>query len=213
MKNIICIITLTLIPLGSIFLQNLIPNSDFNDVNICHEYREACSPKAWRTTGYKSVKYHNSQLKGATTDNSFIELLLFDQARYFDRKFIQTELLCELIENEKYTLSMRIKPHVFHINSIGVLFSDTLIFSETNNELENLKPDLIFDIPENIRSKEWVTIEQIFTAKGNEQVIVIGNFATDSLTYTHPINQKKFKKIQKNISQKQRSFTELTIFR
>jgi outer membrane protein OmpA-like peptidoglycan-associated protein len=197
MKKIFCIISLTLIPLGNIFLQNLISNSDFNDVNICHEYQIACSPKAWRTTGYKAVKYHNSQLKGATTDNSYIELLLLDESRDFDRKFIQTALLCELIKDEKYTLSLRIKPHVFHINSIGVFFSDTLIFTETNMELENLKPDLIVDIPENIRSKEWATIEQTFTAKGNEQVIVIGNFASDSLTFTHPINKKKAKKIQK----------------
>ena len=37
--------------------QNLLLNSDFEDVNICHVYKEPCSPKAWRATTLKLFGY------------------------------------------------------------------------------------------------------------------------------------------------------------
>ena len=201
MKKILFTFLIFLFSHHNIYLQNLLPNSSFTDVNICHEYQENCSPKAWRTTGYKSVRYFDYKRYKSRDYNSYINLLLFDHARNFDRKFIQTELLCGLQKNETYKISLRIRPNQFSINAIGVLFLEKMFFAENNDSLKNAKPDILFQIPKNIKQGEWITLEQTFTATGHEKIFMIGNFLSDSLTVVKPIDPKKYRK------QKRRSYT------
>lgn len=177
--------------------QNLIPNPHFDDVNICHLYKEDCSPKAWRTTGFKSVKYHNRQRRNSRLQNSYIDLLLYDKARNFDRKFIQAELLCPLKKGEEYTFSIKIKTDEFHINEFGIVFFKKMFFAKKNDSLQNLQPDIILKTPVNTGINEWFTIEEKYIATGKEKIIMIGNFHSDDFTIAAPIDLKRYKKEQR----------------
>ncbi len=194
MKSIIPSITLCLFLCFNVYGQELIPNPGFDDVNICHKYHEPCSPKAWRSTSLKLVGY----------DYGLVSVLFYDKARNFDRKFIQTDLLCPLQENVEYILKMKIRPDQFRINQLGVLFTDDLIFSRNNKNFENQETDVDFVLPPEIKENEWIVLEQIYRAKGGEQSIIIGNFLTDSLTQVTPIDPEAYEIHKKGYKPKMR---------
>ena len=181
--------------------QNLIPNPDFEDVNICHEYQEDCSPKAWRTTSLKSVGYFNHQRKKSSLQNSFINLLLYDEARNFDRKFIQAELLCPLIKNKKYKLSIQLNANQYHIEEVGILFNEEIFLAKNNKSLKHKKADIILKIPTSIKESEWFSLEYEYLAKGNEKTIMIGNFLPDERINIFHLDPKKEKKRGKKKNQ------------
>ena len=194
MKPIISSITFCLFSYFAVYGQELIPNPGFDDVNICHKYHEPCSPKAWRSTSLKLVGY----------DYGLVSVLFYDKARNFDRKFIQTDLLCPLQKNVEYVLKMKIRPDKFRINQLGVLFTDDLIFSRNNKNFENQETDLDFVLPPQIKEKEWIVLEQLYTARGGEQSIIIGNFLTDSATQVTPIDPEAYEIYKKGYKPKMR---------
>jgi outer membrane protein OmpA-like peptidoglycan-associated protein len=88
-----------------------------------------------------------------------------------------------MIKGKSYHLSFDIKPENPILESLGILFSDTLILVE-KEKLLNLKPSL--DIGSQYsglskrKQKEWVKIELDYVATGKEKYIVIGNFQPDN---------------------------------
>ena len=137
-------------------------------------------------------------------DYGFVSVLFYDKARDFDRKFIQTDLLCPLQENVEYVLKMKIRPDQFRINQLGVLFTDDLIFSRNNKNFENQKTDVDFILPPEVEENEWIVLEQLYKARGGEQSIIVGNFLTDSLTQVTPIDPEAYETHKKGYKPKMR---------
>ncbi|MFK7933959.1 MAG: OmpA family protein [Saprospiraceae bacterium] len=166
---------------------NLIPNPSFEDINICHKYTEPCSPKAWRSVILKNIRYiaHEADQKHffpAADGERCIAFGMFNERKKQDRSFVQVPLLATLEAGRKYKLSFAFRPEQVMIQSFGVYFADTLIVHDDTKALLQYSPQVVFDFPKKLSPATWHTVEAIYTAKGNEQGLMIGNFNVDKNT-------------------------------
>ncbi len=179
---------------------NLVPNPSFEDVNICSEYNEPCCPESWRSTTLKAFYYiddsKNERSRNATFDgHRQISLCMYNAKRAFDRSFTQTPLLCTLEKGKRYAFSVYYKVPEKMIGSFGVHFSDTLNVQKNNKHLEGIKASLIFTNKFETTPLDWILVQDTFLAKGNEKVLILGNFETDEQTkVVNPFKRKKNKR-------------------
>lgn len=179
--------------------QNLIPNPGFEIENSCQIYHESCSPAAWRATNTKLFFYPPftkpkfPYASAAYEGNHFVTLLMYDQHRPTDRKFLQTRLLCPLEKGKMYRLQMKVKRHEFEITNFGISFAPKLILEKNNDSLVGRPIDILFDDPLD-KENEWLELTAVYEAKGYEQVMLIGNFSTTSVIKNQ---SKKDRKKQK----------------
>jgi outer membrane protein OmpA-like peptidoglycan-associated protein len=175
-----CLFFLLLL-LQQVSAQDLIANGTFEDVNICAEFNKPCAPEAWRT-----VSPFLPQYLSAATQKGFdkhVGIPVFNTGATNVRNYMQSQLICPMIQGKIYQFSIRLKSDDhFLLGSIGVLFSDSLIFQEKEKLLQ-LKPSIDLGatyggLSRKVR-KGWVTIRIDYTASGKEKYIVIGNFQTD----------------------------------
>jgi outer membrane protein OmpA-like peptidoglycan-associated protein len=99
------------------------------------------------------------------------------------RKYLQIKLLCHLVKDKLYRFSLRLVPGSMQIESIGVLFSDSIIFYD-RDILIKIKPTIdlssqLLKIPKRRRS-EWNQFTVEFRAQGFEKYLIIGNFQSDA---------------------------------
>ncbi|MEO1514728.1 MAG: OmpA family protein [Bacteroidota bacterium] len=179
--------------------QNLLANGDFEQVNSCHQYKEPCSPKAWRSCGSKLFGFHKT-----TAYQRHISLLLFNQAKAEERKYAQTELLCPLEEGKAYELRLQVKTDLFRLGHIGALFVDKHLFSKKRIDKDSGSTHLELTIPESLREETWTELSVTFTAQGNERVLILGNFLPDAQTQITPINARQYKKYLKSYRPRKR---------
>ena len=178
--------------MDSLCAQNLVSNGDFEKVNICSEYNEACSPEAWRSTSKKLFGYNEG-----SKDNKFATLTLYNGRRAEDRKFIQTELLCPLQKEESYKVSFWLKGNAFSLHSLCVGFSDRFEYHDSWLEITGLEQECV-SIEKLIQNDEWVKVELEYKAKGKEQFIIVGNLNKDEDTVYSVNDKKAYKKIKKS---------------
>ncbi len=187
--------------------QNLIPNGGFEDLNICIAYQEGCFPSAWKSTSLKLATYHGSNQKVRTKNKRSISLLYLDLARNFDRRFIQSYLLCPIETGKHYSISFDYRSKLPRAKSVGFFFSDTLIFDKSNFKLENLDAQEV--ALKNDHPNEWQTYTLDFVAKKNAEVLVIGNFNSDDKTDQFTLSKKEQKKLDNSYEPKNRIWIEL----
>lgn len=171
------ILTIILIVLYKIecYSQTLIANGSFEDANTCTEADAECAPEAWMTTSPFLPLYGGKS-------NRSIAFEIFNTSVPNTRKYIQTKLLCPLIKDKRYRLSLRLLPGNAQVESIGALLSDSIFFYN-RDVLINLKPSLDFGgqmekIPKKKRN-DWNQFTHDFIANGFERYLVIGSFQSD----------------------------------
>jgi outer membrane protein OmpA-like peptidoglycan-associated protein len=157
--------------------QNLIANSSFEDINTCTESDAECSPEAWKTTSPFLLVYAGDK------SNRYVGLTLFNTSIPNIRKYAQIKLLCPLLQDRLYRFSIKVKSGGVLIESLGVLFSDSILFYG-NDILIDRKPSIdlssyLFKIPKRQR-KNWNMIVVDYRARGFEKYLIIGNFQSDS---------------------------------
>jgi outer membrane protein OmpA-like peptidoglycan-associated protein len=159
------------------YSQNLVANSSFEDVNICTEFNAPCSPAAWKTTSPFLLTY------GGDKSGKYVGIILFNSSINEVRQYLQIKLLCPLIKDKQYKFSIKIKPEQVLIESIGVLFSDSALFYNTNKLIrKNPSIDLkdYYLLTPFKKRKTWTKIDVDYRAKGDEKYMIIGNFQLDS---------------------------------
>lgn len=162
--------------------QNLIANGTFEDVNICSESQQKCSPEAWRTVNPFMIQYLTDK-KSKKKVNRFIGFSIYNTNSHNVRNYIQSELICPMIQGKSYKLSFELKPELIILESIGILFSDTLIFVEKEKLLpmqSTVDISSIYSKTPKRKKKKWVKIDIDYTATGKEKYIIIGNFQKDN---------------------------------
>ena len=108
------------------------------------------------------------------------------------RQYIISPLLCPLINNETYTINLKLKALGFALDELGILFTENfpnakciLTDSIPQIKLKN-KKGFLYD------KKGWFEIEQKYIANGSEKYIVIGNFKNDKELRWKRINHNAF---------------------
>jgi outer membrane protein OmpA-like peptidoglycan-associated protein len=157
--------------------QNLVPNGGFEDENICTEYTKNCAPEAWIATSLRANYYFDDQ-PNAHAGNHFIGLITQNIGRPGIRSFIRTQLLCRLQTGHQYNLQFFVRSNHAVFDSIGIYFSpDDFLYDR--RYFKDISPQLF--VKKGIDSSVynpaiWQPAHFIYTAKGNEQFITIGNF-------------------------------------
>lgn len=207
--------SLLAITFNNIFSQNIVPNGDFENISK-NPVATKFKPGGLRnTTNWSSsnshlgIEYYNSEIKTdinkvnwnnskfngsaeAFSRNAFIGYYL--QVNN-SRRYLQVRLTTPLTKDTKYKFSFYVSPgekmSSHYTSSIQALFSKTL----TKNKSERIiqSPQISNDTSNFIQTKgEWQRIQGVFTAKGGEEYLTIGNFssARETRTKTNSTNIK-----------------------
>ena len=159
------------------YSQNLVANGSFEDVNICAEANAPCSPSAWKTTSPLLLSYSGNE------SNRSAGFTVYSTSVPNTRQYLQIKLLCPLIKDKRYRFSLKLKAGSLQVESIGALFSDSIIFYP-RDILIKIKPTIdlqsqIFGISKRSRNN-WNKFTVDYKAQGFEKYLVIGNFQSDS---------------------------------
>ncbi|MFT3824647.1 MAG: OmpA family protein [Chitinophagaceae bacterium] len=156
--------------------QNLIVNGGFEDENICTEYQKNCAPEGWLATSLWANYYFD---QGPAHDGThFVGLTAGNLYKPSMRNFIRTTLLCGLRAGAQYRLSFYVRSQNNILDSIGVYFSpDDYLYEK--RYFKDIVPQLW--APERINPQKespfvWQKMEFIYTARGDEAFMSIGNF-------------------------------------
>lgn len=175
-RRILFLLLISIIGLNC-YSQNLIANGSFEDANTCTESDAECSPEAWKTTSPFLLYY------GGDKSNKYVGFTVFNTSVPETRLYLQIKLLCPLIKDKLYRFSIKVRPGGAQIESIGVLFSDSILFYD-RYALIKIKQSIDINISKSKSTKrnrdDWNKIDLNYKAKGNEKYIIIGNFQTDA---------------------------------
>jgi outer membrane protein OmpA-like peptidoglycan-associated protein len=164
--------------------QSLVANGDFEDENICTEYRVLCAPEAW--FHFPGVaNYFISRNIAKPYSGTKFEMVKMGNiaARSSMGSYVYTKLLCPLVEGKEYRLTLYIAAPGGNFNHLDVWIGDAEPGSSAMpyHQLEpsfTIEPKYIIErIPPG-----WVKTQLIFTAGGDEHFLLFGNLSNIPMT-------------------------------
>ena len=175
------IITLNLFS-SPLFSQSLLLNGNFEEENICTEYKVNCAPEAWLTN---DDGYHNYPKNPALAYEGYhcLSLEAGHGKKSYKRTFIRSQLLCGLQKQNKYRLEFYVRSPYPILDSIGVLFSaEDFLFDR--RPLQVVQPSFYLKESKTQLKKDsdWQHVSFDYTARGDELFITIGNFSKGDIT-------------------------------
>lgn len=176
--------TLLLLVISSIAIaQNIVVNSDLEEVNICDEHAARCAPAGWFYFKADPVGYLNPGSNNKTISASGIHHfnLLAAGVQDSTRDYWQTKLLCPLEPGKKYTLSLKISATMAdpNLNDIGFWFTNRFIYTSRDSIMQ---PDnYIGFMDAKIKSMRngWFLINKEITISDTASILLIGNFSKE----------------------------------
>ncbi|MBL7743454.1 MAG: OmpA family protein [Chitinophagaceae bacterium] len=159
-----------------VFSQNLLANGDFEEENICTEYKVNCSPEAWVTNKDGFSTYINDP-GSAYCGKRYLAIEVGHTTKNFQRTFYRTRMLCGLRKDHHYRLEFYIRSPYSVLDSMGVIFSPyDFLFSK--KKLQNLIPTM-FIRPANgsfAADSNWQKVSMDYVATGDESFMTIASF-------------------------------------
>lgn len=174
--------------------QNLLPNSSFEEINICCEREAPCSPEGWfaqRIYPYqRSLISMEPVFKSAFSGNTSIEIEVGSE--YIPRKHAfrcaVAPLLKPLVKGKKYVITINVMPKQFAVRELHIIFSDTifpnLAESQADVTLTHQQNKFIID------GRNWVELQTLYEARGGERFIHIGMIK--------PLEKMEYKRLSEN---------------
>lgn len=166
--------------------QNLLANGNFEDRNICLEFRSGCAPEAWFRVPLSAVT-NSMGTAGFFKGNRYESIVMENTSRpLLFRSFIYTRLLCHLDSGRVYQFraSFNTEDDPFdHVDVILLPFEpnrNKQYLALSKQKFTITSRQKMLDHPDN-----WMEYLVEFTANGKEQYLVIGNFAKEVLPIKH----------------------------
>lgn len=176
--------TLLLLLLGQrIQGQNIVPNPSFEDVNICSEFNQPCSPSAWfflsrrLTTGY-FPRYPSA------TGTRHLQILVASR-QTVNRQYWETMLLCPLEAGERYSVSLKIasprnntqlSTTCPNLRDIGLWFTTHFVFVQGDSILQPRSYLSFVGATTRDLKNGWFEIKKEFAPGTNSTILILGNF-------------------------------------
>jgi len=160
--------------------QNIVPNGNLEDINICTEINAPCSPSAWfAVKQYTPGGYYHRYPEKAASGNQYFDL--FVVLRPPQRQYWQTKLLCSLVAGQKYGASVKVAAGEIgpNINDIGFYFTNRFIYSKQDTLLQPANYLDFRDADIKKLKNNWFQLTKQFTADSNETCLIIGNFSSE----------------------------------
>jgi outer membrane protein OmpA-like peptidoglycan-associated protein len=157
--------------------QPLLANGSLNDRNVCTEFKALCAPEAWFFLPTYIVR-------SQTEDSNFYEVLAMggiSRTSGEHRNYIYTKILCTLKPGKQYVFSIWVKTFRNSFDHLDVWMGRyepgkrTSIYSITNPTFTITAEDV--DSSKN----DWKKYKVIYTAKGDEQFLMLGNLSAERM--------------------------------
>src|ERR1700730_2257819 len=122
---------------------NLVPIPSFEDVNICSEYNQPCSPSAWFYLSRKLTTGYFPRFPSATGSRHLQIVVASRQTT--NRQYWETMLLCPLEAGEHYNVSLKIagprnstqlSTACPNLRDIGLWFTNRFVFVQGDSILQ-----------------------------------------------------------------------------
>lgn len=155
---------------------NLIANGNFEDINVCTEFEAQCEPEGWFfIPGYSMLPQGN--------DSNRFEVVAVGSVVFgpFAGSYIYTKLLCQLKQGKQYNFSIWAVSPQNEFDHIDVWFGerDPLNYNHIR-DMGDAAFSLTAQQADSARRK-WRRYSYVYTAKGNEKFITLGNFQNTPL--------------------------------
>jgi hypothetical protein len=176
----------------------LIPNGDFEYYTTCPSSLNQLSfASPWINPIGTSPDYFN-QCAGISdagvpynylgyqfpnSGNGYSGIIMYYNIEY--REYIEVELTAELIAGMSYYFQMYIvcsNRYQYWSGNVGVYFSDTLIQLPSASQALPFTPQIMNNTSNIPDTLNWLLVDGIYVATGNEHYIVIGNFNDNANT-------------------------------
>jgi outer membrane protein OmpA-like peptidoglycan-associated protein len=170
--------------------QNLLVNTGFEELNVCEELQQQCSPEGWFNIrpAAPPIVEHNAVPRPFSGGDLLIVPVENVYSPVVKRPFVYTMFCCPLQKDKIYKLS-------FYLNTAGKKFYgiDFCLskkeFISDSASAELLRPSIHIseeDVTNELNG--WKFIETVYKAKGDEKFFLVGNLAKD--TFQFPPAQK-----------------------
>lgn len=163
--------------------QNLVANPSFEDVNICAEFGQPCSPSGWF---YLSRKFTTGYFPryASATGSRHLQIVAASRESV-NRQYWETMLLCPLQTGERYAVSLKIAAPANRtqlsnrcpgLRDIGLWFTARFIFVDGDSILQprsylSLTGAAVQDL-----KNGWFEVKKEFVATANSSILIVGNF-------------------------------------
>ena len=164
--------------------QNLVPNPSFEDVNVCAEFSQPCSPSAWFYLSRKLTTGYFPRFPSATGERHL--QLVAASRESVNRQYWETMLLCPLQAGERYAVSLKIASpgskqgelnvKIPNLRDIGFWFTSRFVFVQGDSLLQ---PAGYLSFPGATTrdlKNGWFEVRKEFVASRNSSVLIVGNF-------------------------------------
>ena len=163
--------------------QNLVPNPSFEDVNICSELNQPCSPSAWFFLSRKLTTGYFPRYRSATGERHL--QLVAASRETVNRQYWETMLLCPLQPGESYTVSLKVASpasrtalsnKVPNLRDIGFWFTNRFVFVQGDSLLQphgyfSFTGATVKDL-----KNGWFEIKKEFVPTTAASILIVGNF-------------------------------------
>jgi outer membrane protein OmpA-like peptidoglycan-associated protein len=164
--------------------QNLVPNPSFEDVNICAEFDQPCSPSAWFYLSRKLTTGYFPRYRSATGSR---HLQIVAASRETEnRQYWETMLLCPLEAGERYMVSLKVaSPRNSdelstvcpNLRDIGLWFTNRFIFVQGDSILQPRSYLSFAGATTKDLKNGWFEIKKEFVPTTNSSILIVGNFS------------------------------------
>jgi OOP family OmpA-OmpF porin len=198
-------IFLCLATINNSYGQNLVPNPSFEEYTRCPKGTSDCGVvKKWYQPTQGSTDYYNEcaitkdkryfENSVSVPHNSlgykyphdgkgYIGMYLYGEGNNPEyREYFSTKLISPLVQNKKYAVRFYVslaRASGRGISNIQMLFSQDSI-RQSNDTRLRLVPQLSYQKAPITDTANWTEVSWIYTAKGDEQFLTIGNFTKNS---------------------------------
>jgi outer membrane protein OmpA-like peptidoglycan-associated protein len=156
--------------------QNLLPNGDLDEMNMCREYNMPCGPKGWFGVPIDSKYFSRSQ---AYDGPGGLQYLVYDFTDRNNRSFLETEILAPLRKDSSYIIEMLFNGDCIDAGKLSVYMPEGDFLFESR-QYTSFQPSVSFTSIDQLmktNKKYWRKIRLQFKATGKERFFVIGNFS------------------------------------
>ena len=163
--------------------QNLVPNPSFEDINICSEFNQPCSPSAWFFLSRRLTTGYFPRFPSATGSRHL--QIVAASRQTINRQYWETMLLCPLEAGEHYTVSLKIaSPRNAtqlsstppNLHDIGLWFTNRFVFVQGDSILQPRSYLTFGGTTTRDLKNGWFEIKKDFVPAANASILIVGNF-------------------------------------
>ena len=160
------------------YTQYLVANGDFEEENICTEYRVNCAPEGWISTSNGFSNYIKDP-KSAFNGTHYMAIDAGSTTFGFRRTYICSQLLCRLRKGNLYKIELHIKSRHPILDSVGIYFTSYDFLFERGVPYKITPGIYLAEARPKLKSGDttWQKVTVQYKATGQESFLTIGNFS------------------------------------